>query len=70
MLARTVLMYDLGEVLLTHTTLTRDEHREVCGSHLHGNINGTIQLISITDDTKSQLYLLYFLTIHKPTQSI
>ena len=58
MLTQAILMDDLREILLTHTTFSGDEHREVNGSHLHGHVDGPQQSFVITHDAKTQFHLL------------
>ena len=59
MLTQAILMDDLREILLTHTTFSRDEHRQIGRSHLQGDINGPIQTGMITDDAKTLFDELY-----------
>ena len=48
-------MYNLGEILLAHTTLTCDEHTEVGGCDLHSHLYAAIEQRAIAYDTKSLL---------------
>ena len=48
-----VLVDNLREAFLTHTTLPGNQHRQIGRSYLNGNINGTHQRLIITDNTKT-----------------
>ena len=53
MLSPAVLVDYLREALLTHTTLSGNQHRQVGRGYLNGNINGTHQCLVIADDAKT-----------------
>jgi hypothetical protein len=55
MTAEGISMYDFGEILLAHTTLTGDEHTEVGGCDLHSHLYAAIEQRAIAYDTKSLL---------------
>jgi len=52
-LSPAVLVDYLREALLTHTTLSGNQHRQIGRSHLNGNIDGTHQCLVIADDAKT-----------------
>ena len=58
MLAAAVLMDNLGEMLLAHAALAGDEHREVGGSHLDGNVYRAVQPFGISDNAELEFHLL------------
>ena len=64
MLAPAVLMDNLRKTFLAHTTLTGNQHGQVCRCHLDGDIDGTCQGCIVAYDAKSQLNLLYFCFCH------
>ena len=59
-LSAAVLMDNLRKTLLTHTTLSGNQHRQISRSYLNGDINSTHQSLVIANNTKTQFYLLYF----------
>ena len=70
MLAGTILMDDLRKMFLTDSALASHQYRQIGRSHLHSDINGTVQLLRIAHNAKPQLYFLYLLAVHKPIQDI
>ena len=53
MLAPAVLVYYLRKALLSHTTLSGNQYRQVGGRYLDSDINGTHQRFVIADDAKT-----------------
>jgi hypothetical protein len=70
MLPATELMNNLGKVFLTYPTLTGNQYRQIGWSHLHCNINGSIQSFGIPNDTKTEFDVLnlsfYHILFAKP----
>ena len=58
MLTAPILVHNLGEELFADTAFPADEHRQVSGSYLVGNLNGTIEGWAIADDSESLFYAL------------
>ena len=53
MLPSAVLMNDLRETLLTHTTLSGNQYRQIGRRHLNSNVYRTHQCFIVTNDTKT-----------------
>ena len=53
MLPPAVLVYNLREALLTHTTLSGNQYRQVGGRYLDSDINGTHQRFIVADNAET-----------------
>ena len=58
---RTVLMDDLGQILLSRATLARDQDRKIRRRKFHGRLQGPVERRVVPDDIEFILEQLKFL---------
>jgi len=51
--AWTVFVDDFWKILLAHTAFAGNEHRQISGSHLNSNADGTVQFGVKADDSEA-----------------
>ena len=53
-----IVVYEPWDYLLAHAAFSHDEHRQVGGCHLQGDIEGSVEGIAVSYDVIALLYCL------------
>ena len=59
-----IVVNQAGDYFLTHAALAYDEHAEVGGCHLKGDIQRMVQRVAVSHDVVALLYPLQFVRVH------
>ena len=58
-----ILMNNLRKILLSDSTFSGNQHRQIGRSYLNGNIYGARQCLGITYNTETLFHLLYLCSV-------